>query len=857
MSQAPILTGQSLIDLLDRARDLLADESDGSITRAERQAAVAELLHQHTLVPDNLPDLSYLHWLWLRVEQPLEANAALHRHRAAVLAHPQADASTAFHWSLLDVGSRWHIQQKNHPADHSEGRRQLASLLAQLHADPVMHAELGKVWGNAAFTYEAWDLMEAEIQWMHRQPRDEEIPAAWHEAMFQRRMADLSHRRGDEEAMERHIHTAVAYLQTDNENITLRHWLQLAEHVLQYAPQHIEIIVQAATAQLCGPVSADAPAIVNPFHNPLPSPAQRHYRLGLLARVRARAYHALGALEPALACARAGLYAFDEDDDDHAFAAEVMQWQMEADQIDAVTDLAAQGLLHARNLWAQPAWCRVLDIFAAEVLQWQMGVDQIGAVADLTAQGLLHTRNLWAQPGWHRVLEAYHSETNPQRLALWWCLLAWPGIDPDTRQLLQSDKQDRNSPLPAELFPVETCLAHARRHLPNYPLADWMEGVHLALQQQWQAALPLLEQGVAALPQHSNPEVLALLWCARLVVLPVKEALARPLPVPQGASWGYGQGVVLTHGLQKRLHQYVQEPHRSRLPALESLQAPLQVLAQRSYETAMAQFEAFFASGQGHYKTAAPHNYAMLCHNLSVLLKPDNDADYSQAHHVAALEAAIALEQKGMMASHFIAQFHCQLNRRRVQYNHGLLQSRQEKQAYVDAAEDFWDIAKGPQYTDYPPDWYLEGLTEVLDSLGRHSEISIWIDRLHQWYASLDAEQQRNEQFTFLRLLAYQLMHLHVFAPEQVRVYVQQYLLAVVALAPQEASGYLLYRFAWLLHMLQDIPQALELYRLAEHSLLRDKDENCIRQFLHLVHEGIASCAPAAERKKPFWKFWE
>jgi len=812
MSQTPTLTGQPLIDLLDRARDLLADDSESTITQVERQAAVAELLRQYSLAPDCLRDMSYLHWLWLNVNQPAEANAALQQHRTAVLANPGADAATAFTWKLLDLESRWHINQHNHPADHSEGTKRLATLLAQLHADPVMHAEHGEAWGEIVLMYEAWDLIEADIQWMHCQPRDEDIPAAWHEALFYRRMAALSHRRGDEDAMERHIHTAIAHLQTDNENITLWNWLQLAERVLSYAPQHVEIIVQAATAQLCGPVSAEATVTDNPFYNPVPSPAQRHYRLGMLARIQAQAHHALGEVEQALACAQAGLYAFDDDDDDNAFAAQVMQWHIEAGQTDAAAELAAQGLLHARNPWAQPAW------------RW--------------------------------VLNTYPSDTDPQRLALWWCLLAWPGIDSDTREQLQGDEEDGDSPLPAPPHPPETCLARARQYVPDYPLADWMEGVHLALQQQWQAALPLLEKGMAALPQHGNTKVFTLLWCARLLALPVKEALARPLPVSQGASWNYSQGVVLSLQLQESLHNYVQEPHRSRLPALKSLQAPLQALAQRSYEEAIQQFEAFFASGQGHYKCAAPHTYAMLCHNLSILLAPDEDADFSQPQNIAALEAAIALEQKGMTASRFIEQFHSQLNRRRVQYDNGLLENTQDKHVYINAAEDFWDISNGPQYTDYPPDWYFETLSEVLASLGRHSEISVWIDRLHQWYASLDTQLQRRKQLTFLRILAYQLIELHAFAPEQVRAYVQQHLPAVVAQAPKEDSGVLLYRFAWLLRTLEDIPQALELYQLAEQSLLRDKDEDRIQQFLHLAREGIASCTPVDEPKKPFWKFW-
>jgi len=813
MSQDSPLTGQSLTDLLDRARDLLHDNTDSSITYAERQSAVAELLRQHSLAPTNLRDMGYLHWLWLQVEQPAEANAALHRHRAAVLANPGADSRTAFTWELLNLKSRWHIQQQKHLADHSEGTGQLAALLAQLHANPVMHEEHIEAWGEMALQYQAWDLMEVDLQWQYRQPRDEDIPAAWHEALFHRRMAGLFYRRGDENAMEQHIHTAIAHLQTDNESITLPHWLQLAQQVLQYAPQHVEIIVQAARAQLCGPVTADATATDNPFRNPLPSPAQRHYRLGLLARVQAQAHHALGEVEQALACAQAGLYDFDEDDDDIAFAAQVMQWHANAGHKDAAADLAAAGLLHVRNGWVQPAW------------RW--------------------------------VLGSYPKETEPQRLALLWCLLAWPGIDSETRQLLQGDEEDGDSgdsPLLAPPHPPETCLARARQYVPHYPLADWMEGVHLALQQQWQAALPLLEKGTATLPQHSNFVILTLLWGARLLALPAQKAMARPLPVPLGATWGYAQGVILDQNFQERLHQYVQEPHRSRLPALESLQAPLQALAQRSYETAIAQFEAFFASGQGHYKSASPHTYAMLCHNLSILLEPDEGVDWSQSRQAKAMEAVIALEQKGMTASRFTEQYLSQLNRRRRQYNGGLLKSTHDKQTFIDAAEQFWDIANGPRYTDYPPVYYLESLTEALESLGRHSEISIWIDRLHQWYTCLDAEEQRNEHFTFLGLLSYQLIQLHAFAPEQVSAYMQQYLPAVVAQAPKEDSGYLLYRFGWLHHTLQDTPQALKLYRLAEKSLLRDKDEDRNRQFLQLTRNGIADCT--AKRKKPFWKFW-
>jgi len=165
LHQRACLKGEALHALFERAWALLQvdeDDDQSGISEAERKAAVSELLYQPPLAPADMDELSHLHHLWMALDAPETANAALHQHRDAVLS-ASTDAGDAPGWELLELGSRWHF-------DPSGGTERLAALMAQLHADLEMCAELEDLWEDVAVRYQAWELVEAHLDWQHQQP---------------------------------------------------------------------------------------------------------------------------------------------------------------------------------------------------------------------------------------------------------------------------------------------------------------------------------------------------------------------------------------------------------------------------------------------------------------------------------------------------------------------------------------------------------------------------------------------------------------------------------------------------------------------------------------------------------------
>jgi len=95
-----------------------------------------------------------------------------------------------------------------------------------------------------------------------------------------------------------------------------------------------------------------------------------------------------------------------------------------------------------------------------------------------------------------------------------------------------------------QLPTIEECLQRARDAAdlladPNPPLLALVTGMQWVHQQQWAKALPHLEHAVAALPEHANPDIVFHLVMARLFILPLDQALARPFPASHQADWCY------------------------------------------------------------------------------------------------------------------------------------------------------------------------------------------------------------------------------------------------------------------------------------------------------------------------------
>jgi len=796
------LHGEPLLTLLARAQALLNPEEDGQtgIGEAERRAAAAELLRQHTLAPANISELGQLHALWLALGEPETANATLHQHRETALSANNAAACAALEWELMDLDSR-------HAFAPDGGAERLAALAEEWHRH-ALWPEYGDEWMRIARRYQAWQALEAHVDRDRQQqsPSGSGHEEAMRDAVACWYKAELAHERGDQDALERHFHAALAWMDAGGDKIGFAYWKVFANKVLEIAPQHVAAVLQLATAHLID-------------CTPPPFAPVRRYRRAHVARLQARAHYALGQLPQALTSAQAGCFELDDGANDHAFAAEVMQWHLEAGHMDKAADLALQGVISVREGWALPGYMLALE---------------------------------WCE-----------QDTSPQRLAWWWCMLAWARIDPRMRE----DLECSNTAPP--VHSADECLARAREHVPAHPLADLIEGMAFAYAQDWPAALPLLERGVLALPELADYEFVIRLWAARLIVLPVDEAIARPFPQCGGASWSYSQGVTLGDQLE-RLLNVMDESHFQCLSPRPELDTLLRPLAKRCYQEAITCFEAFlwpaihgshpsgrrcttlkifpenfFSSGEGHYKDGAPYIYAMTCNNLANLYQlHDEDTD-----------AAIALHRKGMTASSLFEQHNnlmcCMVDK----YEQTDVTGEEDRQTFLSAflstAESFWQESSAHRHPGLNPTGYFQYVVAILGEMRRYSEIIIWIDRLYQWYEALDAGLDEAYlaqcRCDFLRTLMQHLFWLCWQHPEQLRPHLQRQHSALLALAGTPGTGLTLYNAGYAYERCNETRQALALYRLAEARLRQDPGP--AGKILHLIHNGIRRC-------KPWWRLW-
>jgi len=482
-TQQNTLQGQALVDLLDRAQALLAakEEELQHISEAERHAAVAELLQQHTLAPANLQELHQLYHVWMVLEQPQAACAALHQHRATVLRNHADDPCAAVTLELWELDSRWHF-------DRAEGLHQLALLQAQLHSNPTTLQRMMDQWGELARRYQAWDLQEAEIDWRHQQPLEDYETQGQRQLNLHRFKMQLASERGNETLAQQHARSAIACMNefAHTEGMTgAMQWERLHHVVYLHAPQCMEALVQAAHAHL------------HTIEPPVPTPVRRDWEVQY-ARWLARALAKQGQWKTALHWAERGHFRLDSDPfKSDQFGAERLRWLRKAKCIDEAAELAWQGIWRVRRHLAPAAYQWALQ--RREQDDSRPHWDWILAFARSRA----------------RLLQADEHHTG------------WLRLNPAP-------------PLPAFEY-----LARAQRIAPNHPMHDLIAGVLLAERAQWKAALPLLERGVLALPDWADNHSVILLWCARFQCLTEQQALSRPFPESHNAIWCYDNGVDL------------------------------------------------------------------------------------------------------------------------------------------------------------------------------------------------------------------------------------------------------------------------------------------------------------------------
>jgi len=473
----------------------------------------------------------------------------------------------------------------------------------------------------------------------------------------------------------------------------------------------------------------------------------RAYDKGCAALRRAHSHAREGAGVPALAAAAEAVQAFQEagpeqelDPEDWLHLADSLVTLMPqevatiVERVHALTsattwplplrrDIAVRAArVQARALYQQGALAEALDAarvgryalscddddaFSALVLDWLLEAGQHSQAAELAFESAFNQRVVSLDHAC-RVALAQLADTgaSSDSSPYWPLVLAWASTVDATRWVVGQED-------PAEFF--EAYLRLAREGNVARPAIDAVQGLYLIdSAHDYAAALPLLESA-ARDPRLASSQVVPKIWECRIRLYGVERALQMPFVEVACAGWCYHIGVALQYDTREELAPGSDWPK----PAVDALAA-------RYYERGAALFEHFFVTGQGLYRDADVHVYSMLCNNLAIHYRL-NKSDY---------HAAITLHRKGIAASAFAEHYEG------VMYCLFLVE---DEPGYIEASEQLWQFAAECGYSRHSPARYILDLAQCLHRQERGTEIAVWLQRLEQWWHSLD-EDERSEQ---------------------------------------------------------------------------------------------------------------
>ncbi|CAM4181739.1 Tetratricopeptide repeat protein [Comamonas aquatilis] len=492
-----------------------------------------------------------------------------------------------------------------------------------------------------------------------------------------------------------------------------------------------------------------------------------------------------------------------------------------AGQLEAALQLAPLGRVSLTDDQGDP--------FSALHLEWLVQADRLDEAAALALESVMHARPISAVAACKLAQQRFDSDVDAGtgRAITWALILAMVHADTDMHYLFAQEKMPSRN---ADFY-----LDFVRAREPQNILLAMTQGMRHAAKRQLEKALPLLEQSVGQRPDLADGDKLAALWAARFAVLPLEEALARPFPEAYGAHWCYAVGVTLDH--DEELAPLL--GGKKKLPPSEVRSQ----LALRYYEESLRRFESFWSTGQGAFKDADVHVYSMLCNNLAIKYRFQNRYD----------EAA-ALHHQGLASSPF------------AEHHNSLVWCAIGKEDYsltVMEAERLWHFAQEHGYGRHDPPRYLPSVAYALYRLDRDDEISIWTERLDQWFHELDETEQRSERRDYLAALMAMLDFFSSTRPELVLPRLRSHQQEVIALR----DCYPLRRLACALEAYPELlEEALALHQQAQSYLDKDSDgdeserrvsRECIeRTERKLAEREAAASGQAASGRKPWWKFW-
>ncbi|KEY60925.1 hypothetical protein [Serratia sp. DD3] len=267
-------------------------------------------------------------------------------------------------------------------------------------------------------------------------------------------------------------------------------------------------------------------------------------------------------------------------------------------------------------------------------------------------------------------------------------------------------------------------LAQARILDPAHPslLSHEIERMLEVEKKPPESALPLLEQ-LTALPDFPLfYNLVSALLKARMQIHGIDKMLSMPF-VPTGAAgWEYNMGCIIEDIFADTLNKKIPQELRDKIYSLQG----------RYYQEGLKRFEAFFASGKGHFRDADIHVYSMLCNNLGIYYR--NDAN--SPDHAGDCRTAIELHRKGLTTSPFAEHYDSILQ---------CLVKLEDHERIIEAGEDLWHYSNQYGYGRHSPPDYFQQVTGSLSKIDRDLEIGIWLERLDQWFANQDREESEKD----------------------------------------------------------------------------------------------------------------
>lgn len=753
-----------------RGEDMLPstdEEDEAELNEAEQAQALArarELLASQALAPDDMTALDRLFRVWMWLDRPDAARAALDAHEARLL----DDLAHAERLEATEACARWRIiaatREDRMPAVQLQALFEAATdAIGACQALPGHDDRSLQSWYNlmdealSARQPDTYERVTREVHAIYlRQPHRQHW-RCFDEATLQLRLALTSELRGDKEGAAALARKAAQTLATPGPDQVVEEddWWRLAHDLVRLAPDTLAQVCEGAQQAL----GQDA------------SPALRRDQAVKLARLTAGVQWAQGDHAAALATARQGRFMLVQDEED-GFTATVLNWLMETGQEEQAARIALEACWHSRPISSRRAIELALQRLSAE-----------------TEHAGLWTLALAAA--------AHEDELNEQ----------------DLRALGHADVTEVRHRL----------LDRARSLFPGHPMCDVIEGMQLVSQGHHEQGLPLLER-LLELPEMANHGCASQLWYTRMRVLGAEQAVNQRFIETGAGNWSYSLGVILSTPNEVMDSIELPAERRSGFP-----RDALIALSTRYYELALAQFEAFFATGEGNVRDGDIHTYSMNCNNLAIRYRNESRN-----------EEALALHQKGLASSPF------------AEHKHGVLSCLYDLDRYpeyIDSAEQLWHFALEHGYSRHDPSDYFGNVAWALQHLDRSHEIEIWLDRLRQWRGMLDEDNLETSQPWLLGSEASMLDCLYHSKPEDTLARMQ-------AIRPE----------------LMRIGRTWSLRRLGDGLLKADQAQTALETYERAIAvfdpnwdskvdrdkalKGLDSAKATIHKQKPFWRRW-